>query len=119
MNPHPTSPSLFSTPQIRTVVVDDEPTARRGVRLLLERDESIAVIGEASGGIEAAELIAREMPALVLMDVQMPGCDGFQALARLGGTTMPVVIFVTAYDEYALRAFEVNAVNYLLKPLQR
>jgi len=116
MNPHPTSPSLFSTPRIRTVVVDDEPTARRGVRLLLERDESIAVIGEASGGIEASELIAREMPALVLMDVQMPGCDGFQALARLGGATMPVVIFVTAYDEYALRAFEVNAVDYLLKP---
>ena len=73
-------------------------------------------MGEASGGAEAAELIARERPELAFLDVQMPGCDGFQALARAGLVNAPAVIFVTAYDEHALRAFEVNAVDYLLKP---
>lgn len=112
---------LASTPdrsfsRIRTLIVDDEPTARRGVRLLLANDPSIDVIGEATGGAEAAEMVLREKPELVFLDVQMPDCDGFQALARVGGAHAPVVVFVTAYDEYALRAFEVNAVDYLLKP---
>jgi two-component system LytT family response regulator len=103
--------------RIRTVIVDDEPAARRGVRLLLERDGGVDIVGEASGGAEAADLIARERPDLAFLDVQMPGCDGFQALIRAGvANTPPAVIFVTAYDEHALRAFEVNAVDYLLKP---
>ncbi len=101
---------------IRTIIVDDEPAARRGVRLLLEPDPAIEIVGEASGGAEAVELITRTQPALAFLDVQMPECDGFQALARLGPAQSPVVIFVTAYDEHALRAFEVNAVDYLLKP---
>jgi two-component system LytT family response regulator len=97
--------------------VDDEPAARRGVRLLLERDGGVDIVGEATGGAEAAELIARERPELAFLDVQMPGCDGFQALVRAGiENAPPAVIFVTAYDEYALRAFEVHAVDYLLKP---
>ena len=111
--PAPDSPTLT---RIRAVIVDDEPAARRGIRLLLERDGGVDIVGEASGGAEAAELIAREKPDLAFLDVQMPGCDGFQALQRAGATHAPAVIFVTAYDEHALRAFEVNAVDYLLKP---
>jgi len=111
-----TAPSTPTVTRIRTVIVDDEPAARRGVRLLLERDGGVDIVGEASGGAEAAELIAREKPELAFLDVQMPGCDGFQALVRAGIANAPAVIFVTAYDEHALRAFEVNAVDYLLKP---
>ena len=105
-----------TAPRVRTLIVDDEPAARRGIRLLLERDGGVDIVGEASGGAEAAELIARERPELAFLDVQMPGCDGFQALQRAGLVNAPAVIFVTAYDEHALRAFEVNAVDYLLKP---
>ena len=111
-----TAPSTPTVTRIRTVIVDDEPAARRGVRLILERDGGVDIVGEASGGAEAAELIAREKPELAFLDVQMPGCDGFQALVRAGIANAPAVIFVTAYDEHALRAFEVNAVDYLLKP---
>ena len=111
-----TAPSTPGIQRIRAVIVDDEPAARRGIRLLLERDGGVEVVGEASGGAEAAELIMREKPELAFLDVQMPGCDGFQALVRAGIANAPAVIFVTAYDEHALRAFEVNAVDYLLKP---
>jgi two-component system, LytTR family, response regulator len=101
---------------IRTLIADDEPVARRGVRLLLERESGIEIVGEASGGLEAADLILRLRPDLVFLDVQMVGCDGFETLRRVGPEARPVVVFVTAYDEYALRAFEFNAVDYLLKP---
>jgi len=90
--------------------------ARRGVRLLLERDGGVDVVGEATGGVEAVALIRREKPDLAFLDVQMPGGDGFAALAELEPATAPAIVFVTAYDEHALRAFEVNAVDYLLKP---
>jgi two-component system LytT family response regulator len=112
----PPSPPAATALRIRAVIIDDEPAARRGVRLLLERDASVEVVGEAAGGLEAAELMAREKPDLAFLDVQMPGCDGFQALAKVGVGAAPAVVFVTAYDEHALRAFEVNAVDYLLKP---
>jgi two-component system, LytTR family, response regulator len=102
--------------RVRTIVVDDEPTARRGVRLLLERDPGVEIVGEAGTGVEAAALIEREKPDLAFLDVQMPGSDGFAALSRIPPAAAPAVVFVTAYDEYALRAFEVNAVDYLLKP---
>lgn len=102
--------------RVRTLIVDDEPAARRGVRLLAERDELIDVVGEATGGEEAVNLIVRERPDLVFLDVQMPTCDGFGVLSRIGAADAPVIIFVTAYDDYALRAFDVNAVDYLLKP---
>jgi two-component system LytT family response regulator len=102
--------------RIRTLIADDEPLARRGIRLLLERESGVEIVGEANGGIEAADLILRLKPDLVFLDVQMVGCDGFETLIRVGPEANPVVVFVTAYDEYALRAFEFNAVDYLLKP---
>ncbi|MBI4625995.1 MAG: response regulator transcription factor [Verrucomicrobia bacterium] len=101
---------------IRTIIVDDEPAARRGIRLLLERDAGVEIVGEASTGAEAAELMKCELPDLAFLDVQMPGGDGFEALAKIGPAMAPAVVFVTAYDEHALRAFEVNAIDYLLKP---
>jgi len=102
--------------RIRTVIVDDEPAARRGVRLLLEKDSTVEVVGEAADGISAADLMRREKPDLVFLDVQMPGCNGFEALQRAGDGPAPAVVFVTAYNEHALHAFEVNAIDYLLKP---
>lgn len=113
--PSPVRPPATAL-RIRTLIVDDEPAARRGVRLLLERDPEIEVLGEAANGIEAADFIRRERPSLVFLDVQMPGADGFEMLRRLAPEEVPTVVFVTAYDEYALRAFEVHAVDYLLKP---
>ena len=101
---------------IRALIVDDEPAARRGVRLLLERDSEIVIVGEAGSGGEAVTLLQRERPALVFLDVQMADCNGFQVLGQLGPTVRPTVVFVTAYDEFALQAFEVHAVDYLLKP---
>lgn len=108
-------PNLEKT-RIRTVIVDDEPTARRGVRLMLRGDVEIEIVGEAANGFDAVELLRRERPDLVFLDVQMPGCDGFQVLQKVGRAHAPAVVFVTAYDEHALHAFEVNAVDYLLKP---
>jgi len=103
-------------PRIRTLIADDEPIARRGVRHLLDQDAEVEVVAEATGGLEASELIQSLRPDLVFLDVQMAGCDGFETLRRVGSTVAPVVVFITAYDEYALRAFEFNAVDYLLKP---
>lgn len=103
---------------IRTLIVDDEPTARRGMRLLLGTQPDIVVAGEAGHPSEAVELITRLKPDLVLLDVQMPQGDGFDVIERVGVMEMPSVIFVTAYDDYALRAFEVNAIDYLLKPFE-
>lgn len=101
---------------IRTAIVDDEPDARDGIRELLARDADIAVVGEARTGREAVALFHHARPELVYLDVHMPELDGFGALAALEARPMPVVIFVTAYDDYALRAFEVHAIDYLLKP---
>lgn len=113
--PSPAAPEVAPA-RIRTIIVDDEPAARRGVRLLLERDTLVEIVGEATTGSEAAELIRRTKPDLAFLDVQMPGGDGFAALQQIGAEAAPAVVFVTAYDEHALRAFEVNAVDYLLKP---
>ncbi|MBI5380571.1 MAG: response regulator transcription factor [Opitutae bacterium] len=103
-------------PPIRTLIVDDEPTARRGVRLLLAADPEIEIIGEAGTGAEAVECIRRDQPALIFLDVQMPQGDGFKVLESFAPAQRPAVVFVTAYDEYALKAFDVHAVDYLLKP---
>jgi two-component system, LytTR family, response regulator len=117
MKPIPASAPLSPPPaRLRAVVIDDEPTARRGVRLLLEREGTIDVVGEAGDGPEAVDLLRRLKPDLAFLDVQMPGCDGFEVLSRAGIAAAPAVVFVTAYDEHALRAFEVNAIDYLLKP---
>jgi DNA-binding LytR/AlgR family response regulator len=103
---------------LRTLVVDDEPLARDRLVGFLSALDGVSVIGEARDGLEALELIERERPALVFLDVQMPGMDGFEVLKALH-RPLPHVVFATAYDEYAIRAFEVDAVDYLLKPLVR
>ena len=97
-------------------MVDDEPLARRLLRHLIEREPGIVVAGECSG-IDAAAEIGRTRPDILFLDVQMPEVDGFAVLARIGAEAAPVVVFVTAYDQYAVRAFEVHAVDYLLKPI--
>jgi two-component system LytT family response regulator len=108
----------MTTPKIRTLVVDDEPAARRGLRLLLERDPEIELVGEAASGHEAVAKILEQKPDLVFLDVQMPELNGFKVLEAVGSQHTPAVVFVTAYDQHALRAFEVNAVDYLLKPYE-
>ncbi len=101
---------------VRVLIVDDEPPARAKVRRFLAADPEVDVVGEAGSGPEAVDAIQRMRPDLVFLDIQMPGADGFGVLGALDGEAMPHVVFVTAYDEYALRAFEVHAVDYLLKP---
>jgi len=103
--------------KIRTLIVDDEPLARRGLQIRLDGMDDIAVVGECRNGREAIQSIAEKSPDLVLLDVQMPGLNGFEVLQQLSGTTMPIVVFVTAFDEYAVKAFEANALDYLLKPI--
>lgn len=103
---------------IRTLVVDDEPLAREGLRLLLATDPDVNVVGEAGNGPEAVRLIREQRPDLVLLDVQMPELNGFEVLSSLGPEEVPAVIFVTAYDRYALRAFDIHALDYLLKPFR-
>lgn len=100
------------------LIVDDEPAARRGVRLMLAGEDDLVVAGEAGDGGTAVKLIRKLQPALVFLDVQMPEKDGFAVLRALRPEERPVVIFVTAYDSHALQAFEVNAVDYLLKPFE-
>jgi two-component system LytT family response regulator len=102
--------------KIRALVVDDEPLARRNLRVLLEADPEVELVGEASGGAEALALISEHSPDLVFLDVQMPEMDGFGVLERLEAERLPVVIFVTAFDKYALKAFDFHALDYLLKP---
>ena len=101
---------------IRALVVDDESLARRNLTVLLRRDSDIGSIVECASGLEAIEEIGKSKPDLVFLDVQMPECDGFDVLELLGSDLPPAIIFVTAYDEYALRAFEAGALDYLLKP---
>ena len=110
---------MTPTKAIRTLIVDDEPLARRRIRRMLARHPDVDVIGECANGREAVAAISEQRPALVFLDVQMPEVDGFAALGALDLDEMPLVIFVTAYDQYALRAFEVHALDYLLKPFDR
>ena len=98
-------------------IVDDEELARRGIRSRLAARDDIRIVGECASGREAVDAIAKHAPDLVFLDVQMPGLDGFDVIEEIGPERMPVVIFVTAYDEHALRAFDVHALDYLLKPI--
>src|SRR5687767_6172847 len=102
--------------KIRTIIADDEPLARRGIRAQLKNEKDFEVISECRNGQEAVKTIQTESPDLVFLDVQMPELDGFGVVNAVGPARMPAVIFVTAYDRYALRAFEVHALDYLLKP---
>jgi two-component system LytT family response regulator len=105
--------------RIRTLIVDDEPLARQRLRALLENEPDIEVIGECAGGKEAVASIRERAPDLVFLDVQMPSPDGFGVIEEVGADRMPAVVFVTAFDRHALRAFEVQALDYLLKPFDR
>jgi len=101
---------------IRALVVDDESLARRNLTVLLNRDPDIGSVAECASGLDAIQEIRKSKPDLVFLDVQMPECGGFDVLELLGNDLPPTIIFVTAYDEYALRAFEAGALDYLLKP---
>lgn len=101
---------------IRTMIVDDEPLARRALRLLLKHDSEIEIVAEASSGSDAVRLITQHSPELLFLDIQMPGMSGFEVLEKIDATRIPAIIFVTAFDQYALKAFEVHALDYLLKP---
>jgi two-component system LytT family response regulator len=101
---------------MQVLVVDDEEWARRNVTVLLRRDSEVESIVECASGAQAIETIRKSKPQVVFLDVQMPECDGFDVLEMLGNDLPPVIIFVTAYDQYALRAFEAGALDYLLKP---
>ncbi len=101
----------------RAIIADDEPLAREGIKQLLVQYPAIEVIGEAKDGVHAIELIQSAKPDIVFLDIQMPGIDGFGVVREIGPEKMPVVVFVTAFDEFALQAFEIHALDYLLKPI--
>ena len=110
---------MTDSPSIRVLLVDDEPLARDMLREMLEGDPDVRIVGESCNGREALEAIRAETPDLIFLDVQMPEVGGFEVLTCLGKEKMPYVIFVTAYDKYAVRAFEVQALDYLLKPFDQ
>ena len=105
--------------KVRALIVDDEPLARERLRNLLQAQPEIDIIGECTNGREAVEVLRKESPDLVFLDVQMPELDGFGVVEALRGEQMPAIVFVTAHDKFALRAFEVHALDYLLKPFDR
>jgi len=105
--------------KIRTLIVDDEAMARERILGLLSQEQDVEVIGQCSDGQQAVSAIQQLSPELVFLDVQMPAVDGFGVIRQVGAERMPMVVFVTAYDEYALQAFEVHALDYLLKPFGR
>jgi len=120
----PSAPPIAPIPMpITALIVDDERLAREELKFLLDSTEGVEVLAEGSNGIEAVELIAEHQPDVVFLDVQMPGLDGFAVLKHLiehrGVERLPQVVFATAYDQYAVRAFDVNAVDYVLKPFDR
>jgi two-component system LytT family response regulator len=103
--------------EIRALLVDDEPIANDGLRALLRRHADVQVVGECRDASDAETQIRRLMPDVVFLDVQMPGLDGFDMVASLGPERSPIIVFVTAHDEHALKAFDANAADYLLKPV--
>src|SRR5499426_4604659 len=105
--------------RLRIVIADDERPARSFLAAMLRAFEDVELIGEAANGVEAVELIERLSPDLAMLDLQMPELDGLGVVRLLRKDRMPLIAFVTAYDEYAVRAFEMNAVDYLLKPVER
>ena len=107
------------SPSIRVLIADDEPLARERLRTLLAGEEWLEIIAESQNGVEAVESILRKRPDLVFLDIQMPGATGFEVIEAVGPERMPLVVFVTAFDKYALRAFDVHALDYLLKPFDR
>ena len=105
--------------KLRVIVADDEPLARARLLALMPKDVGIEIIGEYASGTEAVEAIRRDKPDIVFLDMQMPGCDGLQVVAGLDAAERPAVVFVTAHDKFAVDAFGVRAVDYVLKPFDR
>jgi two-component system LytT family response regulator len=105
-------------PELSALIVDDEALARRGLKLRLKAMGGINIIGEARNGRESVKMIRELSPDLVFLDIQMPGMDGFDVIMELKDEPMPAIIFVTAFDEFAIKAFEVSAIDYLLKPIE-
>jgi two-component system LytT family response regulator len=103
----------------RVLIVDDEPLARERLRMLLSGETGVELIGQCGDGLEAVRTIQRDSPDIVFLDIQMPGCDGLQVVADLAPERRPAVVFVTAHERFALEAFNVKAVDYLLKPFDR
>src|SRR5215472_2425391 len=112
------APPEKRTELLKALVVDDEALARQNLTLLLSRDPDIGRVVECASGREAIAAVRAEKPDLVFLDVQMPECGGFDVLELLGGELPPAIVFVTAHEEYALRAFESGALDYLLKPFE-
>jgi two-component system, LytTR family, response regulator len=110
---------MTETKKIRTVIVDDEELARDRIQTLLELQPDVEVVGVCTDGPSAVEMIDRTQPDLVFLDVQMPGMDGFEVVENLEPTKLPAVVFVTAHDAHALRAFEIHALDFLLKPFDQ
>lgn len=109
-------PANMTKPKVRALLVDDEPLARKRIRSLLEKRSDVEIIGECRDGIEAIKAIQELEPDLVFLDIQMPEIDGFEVIEKVGVDQMPQVVFVTAFDEHALAAFKVAALDFLLKP---
>lgn len=105
--------------KIRALIVDDEPLARKFIRRMLEDDQEVQIVGECGNGSDAVAAISEQTPDLVFLDVQMPEMDGFSVLEALGVERLPEIVFTTAYEQYAIRAFELHALDYLLKPFDQ
>ena len=103
--------------RIRAIIVDDEPLARRGLELRLAALSDVEIVAQCANGREAVDAVATHSPDLMFLDIEMPGIDGFEVLRRIPQTSMPIVVFVTAFDRYAIEAFDAHALDYLLKPL--
>src|SRR5215470_3658528 len=103
--------------KIRAIIADDEPLARRGIRQMLVRHDDIAVVAETRNGRETVRAVRDLQPELLFLDIQMPGLDGFEVIKTIGLKNIPAIIFVTAHDEFAVRAFDAHALDYLVKPL--
>src|ERR1700754_3284968 len=110
--------SQARTPTLRTLIVDDEPLARRGLEIRLSAHPDVEIVGQYGNGAAAIAGLREHRPELMFLDVQMPGMDGFETLRNISTAEMPQVVFVTAYDHYAIRACEVSATDYLLKPVE-
>jgi two-component system LytT family response regulator len=108
---------MAASNKIRAIIVDDEPLARRGLELRLSACPEVEVVAQCGNGREAVEAVAAHAPELMFLDIEMPGVDGFEVLRRIPQSSMPLVVFVTAFDRYAIEAFEAHALDYLLKPL--
>jgi len=119
MIPHPAPDRAPVRAPTRVVIADDEPLARQRLSMLLDGQEGLEIVAECQDGLAAIEAIRRTKPDLVFLDVQMPGATGFEVVAALDSERMPLFVFVTAFDQYALKAFDVHALDYLLKPFDR